>query len=107
MDIIINGLKLDLKELAGPSIPYQTKKMKLFQKKLKYYLKISIIVYSTPEDGEFISGIFTRDKKDGNKSMIVSLKKNLCLSAISTLRWNPSIMSLASLNQMYMWHLLT
>ena len=101
MDIIINGLKLDLKELAGPSIPYQTKKMKLFQKKLKNYLKISIIVYSTAEDGEFISGIFTRDKKDGNK------QKNLCLSAISTLRWNPSIMSLASLNQMYMWHLLT
>ena len=33
------------------------------------------MVYSTPEEGDFILGIFTRDKKDGNKRMMLNLKK--------------------------------
>ena len=49
--------------------------MKLFQKNFKKLLKKSVIVYSTPDEGEFISGIFTRDKKDGNTRMILNFKK--------------------------------
>ena len=48
--------------MAGPPIPYQVKKRKLFQTKLKNYLKNE--GEGTSDEGEFISGIFTRDKKD-------------------------------------------
>ena len=37
-------------------------------------LKEKVIVHSTSWYNEFISGIFTRNKKDGNKRMILNLK---------------------------------
>ena len=49
--------------------------MKLYFSRNKKLLKKSVIVYSTPDDSEFIFGIFARDKKDGNKRMILNLKK--------------------------------
>ena len=48
--------------------------MKLFQQ-IKKLLKKSVIVYSTPDESEFISGIFTMNKKGDNKRMILNLKK--------------------------------
>ena len=42
---------------------------------IKKLLKKLVIVYITPDEGEFISGIFARDKKGGNKRMILNLKK--------------------------------
>ena len=68
LDITTNGLKLDLKELT---------------QQLKKLLKKLFNVYRTPDKDDFISGIFTRDNKDENKSMILNLKK---LSTISTLK---------------------
>ena len=79
MDIITNGLKLDLKELptqnSRSSYPLSSKENEVISVEIEKLLKKSVIVYSTPEKGEFISGIFTRDKKDGNKRMILNLKK--------------------------------
>ena len=37
-------------------------------------LKKKVIVHRTPEYNEFISGIFTLNKKDGSKRMILNLK---------------------------------
>ena len=79
MDIINNCLKLDLKQLptqnSMSSYPLSSKENEIISVGIKKLLKKSVIVYSTPEEGEFISGIFTRDKKDGNKRMILNLKK--------------------------------
>ena len=79
LDIITNGLKLDLKQLSTQnsrsSYPLSSKENEVISLGIKKLLKKSVIVYSTPEEGEFISGIFTRDKKDGNKRMMMNLKK--------------------------------
>ena len=68
MDIITNGLKLDLKPLptqnGRSSYPLSSKEKEIISDEIKKLFKKSIIVYSTSDEGEFISGIFTRDKKD-------------------------------------------
>ena len=91
MDIITNGLKLDLKQLqtqnSRSTCPLSSKENEIISIEIKKLLKKSDEV--TPDEGEFISGIFTRDKKYGNKTMILNLKNLVSLSTISTLRWNP------------------
>ena len=79
LDAINNGLKVHLKQLptqnSRSTCPLSSKKNKIISVEIKALLKKSVIVYSSPDEGEFISGIFTRDKKDGNKRMILNLKK--------------------------------
>ena len=79
MDIITNSLKLDLKQLptqnSRSSYPLSSEKNEIISVEIKKLLRKSVIVYSTPEEGEFIFRIFTRDKKDSNKRMILNLKK--------------------------------
>ena len=79
LDIITNGMKLDLKQLptqnSRSSYPISNKENEVISVEIKKLLKKLVIVYSTLEEGEFISDIFTRDKKDGNKRMILNLKK--------------------------------
>ena len=79
LDVINNGLKLDLKQLptqnSRSTCPLSSKKNKIISVEIKELLRKSVIVYSSPDEGEFISGIFTRDKRDGNKRMILNLKK--------------------------------
>ena len=78
LDIITNGLNLDLKQLptqnSSFTYPLSSKENEIISVELKKVLKNSVIVYSTPDEGEFISGIYTRDKKDGNKRMIRNSK---------------------------------
>ena len=57
------------------SYPLPSKENKIISVKIKKLLKKSVIVCSAPEESEFISGIFTKDKRDGNKRMILNLKK--------------------------------
>ena len=79
MDIINNCLKVDLKQLptqnSRSSYPLSSKENEIISVGIKKLLKKSVIVYSTPEEGEFISGIFTRDKKRWQNRMILNLKK--------------------------------
>ena len=78
LDISTNGLKLDPKHLTQNSrstYPLSSKENEIISVEMKKLLKKLVIVYSTPVEGEFISGVFTRDKKDGNKRMILNLKK--------------------------------
>ena len=67
LNIITNGLKLDLKQLptqnSRSSYPLPSKEKKIISVETKKLLKKSVTVYSTLDAGEFIPGIFTRDKK--------------------------------------------
>ena len=78
-NIITNGLRLDLKQQqtqnSRSSYPLSSKEKEIISVEIKKLFKKSVIVYSTPDEGEFISGIFTKDKKDDNKKMILNLQK--------------------------------
>ena len=69
-DIITNGVELNLKELPIQNISttylLSSKENEIISIEIKKLLKKLVIVQSTIDEGEFISGIFTRDKKDGN-----------------------------------------
>ena len=72
-----------------------SKENEIISVEIKKLLKKSVIVSNTPDEAEFISCIFTREKKDCNNRMMLNLKKfnkiAMKLSTISTLRRNPSI----------------
>ena len=74
-----NGHKLGPKQLptqnSRSSYPLSSKEREIISVDIKKVLKISVIFYSTSNEGKFISGIFTRDKKDGSKRRIPNLKK--------------------------------
>lgn len=79
LDIVSKGLELELTE-----IPFQNvynnhslsndEKDVLSQEISKLRAK-KVIIPSRPEAGQFISSVFPRDKKNGNKRMILNLKK--------------------------------
>ena len=50
------------------------KENEVISTEIKKLLKKKVIVHGTTEYNEFISGIFTRNKKDGSKRMILNLK---------------------------------
>ena len=79
LDIVTNGLKFDLKELptqsSRPAYPLSPKENEIISIEITKLLKKLVTVYSTPNEGEFISVTFTRDKKDDNKRMILNLKE--------------------------------
>ena len=81
LDIVTNGLKLELNELScqysRSNYPSSAKENEAISKEIKKLLKKKVIVHSTAEYNEFISSIFTRNKKDGSKTMILNLK-NFC-----------------------------
>ena len=96
LDIVTNGVKLELNELpcqySRSNYPLSAKENEVISTEIKKLLKKKVIVHSTTEYNEFISGIFTRNKNDGIKRMIL----NLSLSTINISKWNPSIISSTS-----------
>ena len=78
MDIITYGLELDLKQSqtqnSRPTYPLSSNENQIISVEIKILLKKSVIAYSTPGEDEFIF-LFIRDKKYGNKRMILNLKK--------------------------------
>ena len=79
LDIIKNGLKLDLQQYPHQehysTHPLSKIEAKVINLELEKLIKKKVIIYSKHEPNQFVSGIFTRDKKDGNKRMILNLKK--------------------------------
>ena len=77
LDIVTIGLKLGLNELpcqySRSSYPLSAKENEVISTEIKKLLKKKVFVHSTTEYNEFISGIFTRNKKDGSKRMILNL----------------------------------
>ena len=78
LDIVTNGLKLELNELpcqySKSSYPLSTKEKEVISTEIKKLLKNKVIARSTREYTEFISGIFTGNKKDGSKRMVLNLE---------------------------------
>ena len=78
LDIVNNGLKLELNQLPSQcskfTYPLSFNENEDISAEIMKLLKKKVIVHSTPEYNEFISGIFPRNKKDGNKIMILNLK---------------------------------
>ena len=81
--------------------------MKLFQSKVYKTLKKTVIVFITADKGDFISSIFTKDKKDGNKKIKLNLKKFNQLVNYKHFKMESIKMTLIYLSQMCIWHLLT
>ena len=71
LDIVTNGLKLELNKLpcqySRSNHPLSAKENEVISTEIKKLLKKKVIVYSTTEYNEFISGILTMNKKDGSK----------------------------------------
>ena len=68
LDIVTNGLKLELNELpcqySKSNNPLSNKENEVISTEIKKLLKKKVIVHGTTKYIEFISGIFTRNKKD-------------------------------------------
>ena len=79
LDIISNGLKLDLMEIPIQNHysvhPLSKDETEIISTEIQKLLNKKVVVPSKPEIDQFVSGVFTRDKKDGNKRMILNLKK--------------------------------
>ena len=78
LDIVTNGLKLELYELpcqySRSNYPLSVKENEVISMEIKKLLKKKVIVHRTTEYNKLISGIFTWNKKDGSKRMILNLK---------------------------------
>ena len=61
-------------ECSRSTYPLPTKESEVISNEIMKLIKKKLIVHSTPEYNEFISGIFIKKKKDGNKRMILNLK---------------------------------
>ena len=71
LDIVTNGLKLELNEL--PCL-LSAKENEVISTEIKKLLKKNIIINSTTEYNEFILSIFTKNKKDGRKRIKLTFK---------------------------------
>jgi len=79
LDIISNGLKLDLMEMPIQNQysihPLAKNETEIVSSEIQKLLNKKVLVHTKPEIGQFVSGVFTRDKKAGNKRMILNLKR--------------------------------
>ena len=79
LDLVSKGLSLDLKELLFENInsfhPLSGKKTEIVSNEIIKLLQNKVIVCSIPQNNEFLSHIFTRNKKDTKKKTIFILNK--------------------------------
>ena len=71
LDIVTNGLKLELNEKLSQ---YSSSTCPLLAKENEMILLKKLLKKNTTEYNEFISVIFTMNKKDGSEKMILNLK---------------------------------
>ena len=79
-NIVRYGLKLDLVILPLYHRHYSqhslsSQEITIIKKEINKLLSKKVITESIKLPSDFISGVFTRDKKDGSKRMILNLKK--------------------------------
>ena len=79
LDIVTNGLRLDFKEIPE-NRQYQFRTIKndelhVVKAEVDKHLSKEVICESRRERNDYLSNVFTRNKKDGGKCMILSLKQ--------------------------------
>ena len=78
LDIIKNGLKIDFKErprnIFAPKIQYSTKGKGIINSLILKLLDKGVIAQYDKEPNDFLSTVFTREKKDGFYRTILNLK---------------------------------
>ena len=74
-----DGLKISLKDIPEPVNPSQhsfsSQEKEIIDSEINKLLKKKIIVPTNINEDDFVSSIFTRNKKDGSHRMILNLKK--------------------------------
>jgi len=79
LDIVANGLKLDFHKYPHqqqyPRLSYSDSETAIIKLEIAKLLKKKVIAPTIHPIQGFVSTIFTRDKKDGTKRMILNLKK--------------------------------
>ena len=79
LDIVSKGLRLDFTELPegqnSHSHPLSSAEDQIISEEITKLLSKKVIVETVREENDFVSGVFTRDKKDNSKRMILNLKK--------------------------------
>ena len=79
LGIIKDGLKLDLIEIpfhhGYGTHPFSLTETNILQSEIGKLIQKKVIVPSFPEIGDFVSGVFTRPKKDGSYRLFLNLKK--------------------------------
>ena len=78
LDIIKNGLKLDSNEIPFQhccnNFPFSKEEMSIINSEIKKIKSKKVIVNTDKRTGDYISGVFTRSKKDGSHRTILNLK---------------------------------
>ena len=79
LDIVTNGLRLDFKEIPK-NRQYQFRTLKndeldIVKAEVDKLLSKQVICESRRERNDYLSNVFTRNKKDGGKRMILNLKQ--------------------------------
>jgi len=78
-DLVNYGLRLDLIENPNKNVynadPLSKAETSVINAEVIKILDKKVVQPSLFQEGEFVSGVFTRNKKDGSKRMILNLKK--------------------------------
>ena len=79
LDIVTNGLRLDFKEIPK-NRQYQFRTLKndeldIVKAEVDKLLSKQVICESRREKNDYLSNVFTRNKNDGGKRMILNLKQ--------------------------------
>ena len=76
--IVRNGLKIDFESEPNndyvPQIPYKSEDIQIISEEIAKLLNKGVIIECGREQGDFLSTVFTRKKKDGNMRTILNLK---------------------------------
>ena len=79
LDIVTNGLRLDFKEFPENRQyqfrPLKNDELNVVKAEVDKLLSKQVICESRRERNDYLSNVFTRNKKDGGKHMILNLKQ--------------------------------
>jgi len=81
LNTVKSGLQLEFengiipKQKTFPKIKFNKDEKEILDKEIEKLLKKEVIAPCERENGDFVSSLFTRPKKDGSKRMILNLKQ--------------------------------
>ena len=79
LDNVRDGLRISFKDIPEPvnpsQHPFSSYEKEIIDSEINKFLKRKVILPTNINEGDFVSSIFTRTKKDGSHRMILNLKK--------------------------------